>query len=218
MNAELDCSCASATASIVSAVRALQKEWPEIVEDIRNGTLNAKITEPEMRAAVEKVLHPNGERAGRIGEECSKDNWEGILPRLFPNARFVCCVISGSMLQYVPALKHFSGNLPMISPAYAASECAFIGLNINLKCEPKDITYMLWPETAYYEFIPLDEDSNPEQDGDVVRTVEVSDLEVGRDYELVVTNVIGKSPLLSFLLTKLHVPHEVEKIEKERNF
>uniref|UniRef100_A0A7I4CJG6 Uncharacterized protein n=1 Tax=Physcomitrium patens TaxID=3218 RepID=A0A7I4CJG6_PHYPA len=178
-------------ASIVSAVRALQKHWSEIVEDIRTGTLNAKITEPEMRTAVQQMLHPNPDLASRIEEECSKDNWEGILPRLFPNAHFVSCVISGSMLQYAPALKHFSGHLPTISLAYAACECSFIGFNPSMKCAPEDITYMLWPETAYYEFIPLDEDSNPEQDGDVVRTVEACDLEVGRQYELVVTNVIG---------------------------
>ncbi|KAG0603026.1 hypothetical protein M758_10G060100 [Ceratodon purpureus] len=179
-------------ASIVAAVRALQKQWPEIVEDIRTGTLNKKITEPEMRVAVEKMLQPNPDLASRIEKECSKEKWEGIIPRLFPKARFVACVISGSMLQYAPALKHFSGHLSMISPVYAACECAFIGLNPNMKCAPEDITYMLWPETAYYEFIPLDDDGVEQfDDGENLKLLEACDLEVGKQYELVITNVIG---------------------------
>jgi hypothetical protein len=163
------------------------------VEDIRNGTLNEKITEPEMRAAVEKTLQPNPDLASRVEEECSKKDWEGILPRLFPNARFVACVISGSMLQYAPALKHFSGHLSMISPVYAACECSFIGLNPNMTCAPEDIAYMLWPETAYYEFIPQDDDGVEQfDDGGRLKALEACDLEVGKAYELVVTNVIGK--------------------------
>lgn len=160
------------------------------MEDIRTGTLNKSITEPEMRAAVEKTLQPNPDLASRIETECSKENWEGILPRLFPNVRFVACVISGSMLQYAPALKHFSGHLETISPVHAAAECSFIGLNPHMKCAPEDITYMLWPETSYYEFIPMHGDG-VEQSGDV-KILEACDLEVGKEYELVVTNVIGK--------------------------
>ena len=174
------------------------------MEDIRTGTLNPKITEPEMRAAVEKTLKPNPEIAGLVERECGKKDWGGIIPRLFPNAHYVACVISGSMLQYAPALRHFSGHLPTMSPVYAACECAFIGLNLNLTCEPKDITYMLWPETAYYEFIPLEDPDEQNQNGKLsvtdselnLKVLEVCDLEVGKRYELVVTNVIGGCEIL----------------------
>ena len=36
-------------ATVVGSIRALQKQWPEIVEDIRTGKLNQKIkTQPEL--------------------------------------------------------------------------------------------------------------------------------------------------------------------------
>lgn len=149
-----------------------------------------------MRAAVEKTLHPNRDLASTIEKECSKEDWEGILPRLFPNAKFVACVLSGSMLQYAPSLQHFSGHLSIISPVHAAAECSVIGLNPNMKCAPEDITYTLWPETAYYEFIPLNEDGLEIHDGESMKVLEACELEIGKDYELVVTNVIGKQSLL----------------------
>ena len=192
--------CHKFPAGIVGAIRALQRQWPEIVEDLRTGTLNPKITEPEMRAAVEKTLNPNSEIAGLVERECGKKDWGGIIPRLFPNAHYVACVISGSMLQYAPALKHFAGHLPIMSPVYAACECAFIGLNLNLTCEPEDITYMLWPDSAYYEFIALEDPNDEKQNEEIAVTnsessltvLEACDLEVGKYYELVVTNVIGE--------------------------
>ncbi len=48
--------CVAIAATVVTGVRALQKQWREIAEDIRTGTLNKFITKPEMRAAVEKTL------------------------------------------------------------------------------------------------------------------------------------------------------------------
>ncbi|KAG0567623.1 hypothetical protein KC19_7G149200 [Ceratodon purpureus] len=179
-------------ASIVTAARVLQNKWREMVEDIRTGTLNNFVTEPEMRAAVEKSLKPNPDLASMIERECSQEDWEGIFPRLFPNALYVSCILSGSMLQYAPTLQHLSGHLPTICPAYAASESGLIGINFNMKCAVEDIAYMLWPEKNYYEFISLD-DNNGEQNGhgEGVKILEACDLEVGKEYEILITNCSG---------------------------
>jgi len=179
-------------AIVVAAVRALQRQWRQIVEDIRTGTVNSDIvTNSEVRNAVEKTLMgANPELAMKVERECDDAHWEGILERLFPNARFVGCVLSGSMAQYAPVLKFFAGKLPMISVAYVASECGVIGLNPDMKCEPEDITYMLWPEKAYYEFIPVGDNCVERE-----TTVEACDLEVGKEYEIVVTNATGNDPI-----------------------
>ena len=63
---------------------------------------------------------------------------------------------------------------------------------------------MLWPETAYYEFIPLEDPDEQKQNGKLsvtdselnLKVLEVCDLEVGKRYELVVTNVIGGCEIL----------------------
>ena len=180
--------------TMVGAIRELQEQWTEIVEDIWTGTLNPKITEPEVRSEVEsKVLNkPNPKLASKIAMECSKEDWGGIIPRLFPNAQLVECIVSGSMHQYVSALQHFSGHLPISSPVYGLSEAHYVGFNANGNALTAEETYMLWPEAAYFEFIP--EDKSGGEDGnkdDEFRVLEVGDLELGRDYELLLTTVSG---------------------------
>ena len=137
---------------------------------------------------MEKILTSNAEQAGRVEMECSKEHWGSIVPHLFPNAHFVECVTSGSMYQYVPALKHFAGHLPNFSSFYGASECNILRLNPISCCSPKDVTYMLWPESAYYEFIPL-KDQNGQSEN--LKVLEACDLEVGQDYETLLTTPSG---------------------------
>lgn len=182
---------------MVGAIRALQKQWPEIVEDIRTGTLNKKITEAEVRSEVERVLKPNPEQASRVEIECSKEDWASIIPRLFPNAHFVECVITGTMYQYVPALEHFAGHLPIVSTFYAASECSMFGFNPNPNCAPKDVTYILWPETAYYEFILVEQDGQRSPQSETRKVLEACELQVGKEYEILLTTVSGMPPGVS---------------------
>jgi auxin responsive GH3 family protein len=157
---------------------------------------------------------PNPELATKIAMECSKEDWGGIIPRLFPNTQLVECIVSGSMHQYVPALQHFSGHLPISSPLYGLSEAHYVGFNATGNgSTTAEETYMLWPEAAYFEFIPEDkfgggEDGNKE---DGFRVLEVGDLELGRDYELLLTTVSGmyNKFLLSHGIMPLNQPSGV---------
>jgi auxin responsive GH3 family protein len=97
-------------------------------------------------AAVEETLKPNPDLASVIERECSQEDWEGIFPPVSSQTR----TMWDAMLQYAPALQHFAGHLPILSPAYGASECGLIGINPNMKCATEDITYLMWPEKAYY--------------------------------------------------------------------
>ena len=78
--------------------------------------------------------------------ECSKEDWAGIIPRLFPNAHFVECVASGSMYQFAPVLKHFAVHLPngfLVSTQQARSE--FLGSTLTHVALLRMPQYMLWP-------------------------------------------------------------------------
>jgi hypothetical protein len=83
-------------ATMLAGTRAFQKHWPEIVEDIRTGTLNVKVTEPERGSEVEKhLMTPNANQASRVEMECSKEDWPAsFIPRLFSQCAFcgVCDV------------------------------------------------------------------------------------------------------------------------------
>ncbi|CAN6330433.1 unnamed protein product [Urochloa humidicola] len=91
------------------------------------------------------------------------------------------------MAQYVPTLNYYSGGLPIISMMYASSECT-IGINLQPMCDPAEVSYTIMPNTAYLEFLPVDaaaEHATPSQ------LVELANVEVGCEYELVVTTYAG---------------------------
>ncbi|CAK9862846.1 unnamed protein product [Sphagnum jensenii] len=187
---------ATFASTVVSAIRMLQSSLHDICEDIRQGRLNDRITDPGARKAVEKLLKPDPDLASMIERECPKNDWAGVISRIWPNTMYVAGVLSGSMKQYVPILKYFAGDVPLISFGYSASECSIVGLNVQLDCAPEMVVYMIWPETAYYEFIPVadalhDADLTNNKTGDILQLVDLADLELEKKYEIVVTNVSG---------------------------
>nr|VDD60022.1 unnamed protein product [Brassica oleracea] len=100
----------------------------------------------------------------------------------------VSMVLGGSMAQYVPTLKHYCGDLPLVSTFYASSESMF-GINTDDPlCKPEDTSYTLIPNLSYFEFIPT-EGGN----GDVV---DLADVKLGCSYQLLVTNLWGRENTL----------------------
>ncbi|KAI3832861.1 hypothetical protein MKX03_026622, partial [Papaver bracteatum] len=70
---------------------------------------------------------------------------------------------------------------------YSCSE-RFFGINLNPLTKPHEVSYTLIPTMAYFEFLPiLDEDDDCNQE-DHKKLVDLVVVELGREYELVVTN------------------------------
>jgi len=191
--------------TVVGTIRLLRRCWPELCHDIRNGTLNQKVSDPATRKAVEQILMKGDpELASTIEIQCSTHDWGHIIPHIWPNMLSISCVLSGSMQQYVPTLKHFAGHIPLISPLYAASECPIMGLNVQFNHPPDAISYMIWPESAYFEFIPISgtpqaHDLSNSTEDQPLRLVDAADVELGKEYEIVVTNVSGRFTLTNCL-------------------
>jgi hypothetical protein len=60
----------------------------------------------------------------------------------------------------------------------------FLMLNPIPCCSHKDVTYRLWPESAYYEFIPWEDQSGQSES---LKVLEACEPEVGQDYEILLT-------------------------------
>ncbi|KAI3873797.1 hypothetical protein MKW92_024484 [Papaver armeniacum] len=173
----------------IQAVKCLQKHWTLLCDDIRFGTIAADhtiITDPLVKKAVMKILvKPNPDLADFIENECRRDSsWKGIVSRLWPNAKCVDTIITGTMSHHIPNIDFYSNGLPIVSTMYACSEC-FLGINLN-------------PLTNPHEFLPIvdgDENEhdncNQEEDTHHQELVDLGDVELGREYELVVTNYAG---------------------------
>ncbi|KAH9624956.1 hypothetical protein KSS87_001552, partial [Heliosperma pusillum] len=83
-----------------------------------------------------------------------------------------------------------SGGLPFVSVQYSSSECD-LGFNLNPMCDPYDISYTIMPNMAYYEFLPLESESDDEVSGSQLEPVDMANVELGQEYELVVTTYTG---------------------------
>ncbi|KAF6169662.1 hypothetical protein GIB67_004054 [Kingdonia uniflora] len=173
----------------LQGIKFLENYWPELVSNIRTGNLSDWITDTSCRNAVMSILgRPNSELADLVEPMFKGKSWEGIVKRLWPRTKFVDSISTGSMAQYISILDFYSGGLPLVSKAYASSECYF-GFNLNPLCKPSDISYTLLPYMAYFEFIPVDK--NGEAEGLVGEAVDLVDVKPGKHYELVVTTFTG---------------------------
>uniref|UniRef100_A0AB74NIL2 Jasmonic acid-amido synthetase JAR1 n=1 Tax=Paeonia ostii TaxID=459177 RepID=A0AB74NIL2_9MAGN len=180
--------------SIVYAFRTFEQVWEELCSDIRDGVLTSRITVPSIRTAMSKILEPNPELADLIYEKCSGlSNWYGIIPSLFPNAKFVLGIMTGSMEPYVKKLRHYAGELPLLSAEYGASE-GWIGANINPKLPPELATFAVVPNVGFFEFIPLRANIEDQEKGELVsdpKPVGLTEVKVGEEYEIILTSCGG---------------------------
>ncbi|GFP78926.1 probable indole-3-acetic acid-amido synthetase gh3.1 [Phtheirospermum japonicum] len=176
---------------LLRAIRFLQMNWPELAHDISTGSLNPRITDPAIKQRMVKILKPNPKLAEFITQECEGENWEKIIPRIWPNTKYIDVIVTGAMAQYIPLLDFYSGGLPKACTMYASSECYF-GLNLKPMVEPTEVSYTIMPNMGYFEFIPHDGASPTHLSRDSPpKLVDLADLEAGREYELVLTTYSG---------------------------
>lgn len=176
----------------IRAIKFLEKNWPSLCHDIRNGVMNETITDKSVREAVGRVLHPDPNEAKLIESECSKGSWQGIIRRLWPNTKYIDVIVTGTMAQYIPTLEFYGGGLPLTCTMYASSECYF-GLNLNPMCKPSEVAYTLIPTMGYFEFLPVKGSvANGKSELDPRDLVDLVNVKLGQEYELVVTTYAGK--------------------------
>ncbi|MFQ6633034.1 hypothetical protein Gotur_011351 [Gossypium turneri] len=167
---------------LLRAIHFLQNNWKQLAHDIATGTLNPKITDAPVRECMRKILKPNPELAQLVTMECYEENWECIIKRIWPRTKYLDVIVTGAMAQYIPTLEYYSGGLPMACTMYASSECYF-GLNLNPMCKPSEVTYTIMPNMAYFEFLPHGSSTSC--------LVDLADVEVGKEYELILTTYAG---------------------------
>jgi len=139
-----------------------------------------------------------------------------LIPELFPNAKYILGIMTGSMEHYLKKLRHYAGEVPLVTSEYGSSE-GWIASNVNPKVAPELATYVVLPQIAYFEFIPLSQ-----LDGTKVELepVGLTDVKIGEDYEVVFTNPAGTiNSLIAifFLLTnqnKLSIQSHFNNVSK----
>jgi hypothetical protein len=160
----------------------IDRNQAQIISDIKTGTVAPHLPlSSNERRAIESQLRPDPIRAMELKSEFDK-GFLGIAPRIWPDMRYIATVTTGSFSIYLPRLKQLTNDrIPIYSPCHASSE-AMIGINLS----PDRNDYVLALGSAFFEFIPL-----AHADQDQPETVDVDQLEAGREYEVVLTNFAG---------------------------
>lgn len=177
--------------SLVHAFRTFELVWEELCENIREGVLSSTINVPSIRSAMSRILKPNPELADLIHEKCLRlSNWYGLIPELFPNAKYLYGIMTGSMEPYLKKLRHYAGELPLMSADYGSSE-GWIGANVNPKQPPELATFAVLPNIGYFEFIPLNENIEDDTLCLEPKPVGLTEVKLGKEYEILITNFAG---------------------------
>ncbi|KAM0954357.1 putative GH3 family protein [Dioscorea sansibarensis] len=180
--------------ALLRSISFLEKNWIDLCRDIRTGYLNKSITDPDLRAAMSKIITSQGPQlADEVEAICSMRTWKGIICKLWPRVKYIEAVLTGSMAQYIPALEFYSeGKIPLVCAMYASSECYF-GVNLNPLSYPTEVSYTLLPNMAYFEFIPLENGLQPNNEEKIEqdKLVALVDVKLRCYYELVVTTFAG---------------------------
>ncbi|XP_020163602.1 jasmonoyl--L-amino acid synthetase GH3.3 [Aegilops tauschii subsp. strangulata] len=183
--------------SVVLAFQTFERVWEELCADIRRGALSpTRVTSPAVRQAVSALLAgPNPELADAVARRCAGlSNWYGVIPALWPNAKYVYGIMTGSMEHYVKKLRHYAGELPLVAAEYGASE-GWIGANVEPAAPPESATFTVLPDIGYFEFIPLRPGCTAAPGPDACygesEPVGLTDVVVGEHYEVVMTTFAG---------------------------
>lgn len=181
--------------SVVLAFQTFERVWEELCADIRRGSPSpTRVTSPALRRAVSaRLARPDPALADAVGRACAGlSNWYGVIPALWPNAKYVYGIMTGSMEHYVRKLRHYAGGLPLVAAEYGASE-GWIGANVDPGVAPESATFTVLPDIGFFEFIPLGSGCSTTADAccGEEEPVGLTEVVVGEHYEVVMTTFAG---------------------------
>lgn len=166
--------------ALVDLMSYMKDNWKSLVDDIEKGTISNSVKMPdELRAELTKGLKPDPKRAAELRAEFEKGFDTPIVPRILPNVQMLGAIGTGGFAAYTERMKEYSGDIPIHFLTYAASESL-----MAVARHPDEGEFVLIPDSGFYEFIPMD--STDEE-----TSYTIDQLEVGKDYEIVITNLSG---------------------------
>ena len=207
-NRKVTCMTSAFMTSLVDLMTWLESNWEEMCDDIEKGVIGESVLiSPELRRKFESMFEPDPKRADELREEFKK-GFDEIVIRIWPDFQWLGAIGTGGFSQYTQKMRKYTGrNVPYSFLNYAASESL-----MAVARRTGEDGFVLLPDGGFYEFIPADADDDE-------TTLTIDQLEEGKDYEIVVTNLSGfyryrikdvvrvkgfynESPMVSFLYRK----------------
>ena len=158
----------------------LEDNWEMICHDIETGTIDPSVQCPDSLRKKYGHMRPNPKRAEEL-RAIFREGFDGdpVAYKIWPELAYGYGMTGSTLSIYAEKLKRYVGDLPMHNMGYAASE-GFMAMPVELNAND----YVLLPRSLIYEFIPVDGDEN-------ARPLTLDQIEVGKDYEIIITNFSG---------------------------
>ena len=167
--------------NILDLLRCLENNYSSLIYDIQKGSITPKLKlDSQTRKTLNNMLEPDASRADFLKNEFKKGA-KGICRRIWPKLAYIATVTGANFSIYDDKVNYYTDSLPIYSPAYAATE-AMIGINPYAS----KISYVVIPDTVFYEFIPVREYDKPSP-----KTYCINELKINECYEIVITNYAG---------------------------
>lgn len=159
----------------------LEENWEMVCNDIEKGTIDPSVRCPKSLREKYGHMKPNPERAAELRKEFEKgfETEVPIAKRIWPRLAWGYGMIGSTLAVYVEKLRRYVGDLPLHNMGYAASE-GYMAMPVELNATD----YVLLPRSLVYEFLPVDAEEG-------TRPLTLSEIEVGKDYEIIITNFSG---------------------------
>lgn len=183
MDRELTNIAANFLGYLLEVLRYMEQNWQLLVEDIEQGTIHPEIRMSDaVRVSLMKKIRPMPERAKELREIFEQGFGEPIVPKLWPHAQFLTGVGSGGFKVYAEKIreKYMGETIARYFTGINASE-GMISVPFELDNE-KSVPV---PDSIFYEFLPVDAED------DFSKIVTMDQVEVGKEYEIIITNLSG---------------------------
>ncbi len=160
----------------------IQGNWEMLCRDIETGKIDPSVKMSDsVRAKLESELVPMPERAEELRKIFSEGFSNTIAKRIWPNLTFVMGVSTGTFSAYLRKLREnfVSEDIPVVMIGIVASEGA---ISAPYDFDTPDSAPL--GNTMFLEFLPLGEE-------DPSKTCTVSEVEIGKEYEVILTTQSG---------------------------
>lgn len=167
---------------LVDLLNYMKQNWQLLTDDIEKGCISSTIDVPaDIRASLNAKLTPDPERAAELREIFKEGFDSPILRKIWKKVEFIKTIGTVGFAAYTERLRKFSGNIPIHFLGYTASEVL-----MAVPSGPEIPDFQIVPQSGIYEFIPVSDDGTEGKD-----SLMLDQLEVGKKYELIITNLSG---------------------------
>ena len=168
---------------VVQYMNYIAMNYEMLIHDIETGTIDESVDLPsEVRMSLLKKIKPMPERAAELREVFKNGSDFRFVKAVWPDMQFIFGVGGDGFSVYANTIrkKYADESVKFIMSGVTASEGLW-----SVPVEPESEDAVLVAGSAFMEFLPVDAGD------DFSKCVSIDKLEVGKIYELIITNLCG---------------------------